>query len=46
MDEIFLDKFEGFLTFIIPCMEFIRSQTLEDRLTSGSECGDEQDDVL
>ena len=46
MDEIFLDKFEGFLTFIIPCMEFIHSQKHEDRLASGSECGDEPVDVM
>ena len=46
MEKALLDKFKGFLTFIIPCIGFILPQKLEDRLTSRSELGNESANVL
>ena len=46
MEKIFFNELKGFLTLIIPCMGFILSQKLEDKLTSGGEFGNESIDVL
>ena len=46
MEEVFLNKFEDCLTFIVPCMGFILPQELEDGLISGVEFGNESTDVL
>ena len=46
MNEVFIDKFKGFLTFIIPCMGFILSQKFEDELTSESKFGYESANIL
>jgi len=46
MEKVFLDKFKGFLTLSIPCMGFILSQKLEDRLTSEGKFGNESAVVL
>jgi len=46
VEEILLDRFKGFLELIIPCMWFILPYEFEDRLTSGSELGNESTNVL
>ena len=46
MKKVFLDKFKGLLTFIVPCMGFILPWELEFRLTNGGEFGNESADVL
>ena len=37
MKEVFLDKFKGFLKFIVPRVGFILPWELEDGLISGGE---------
>ena len=46
VEEIFLDKFKGFLVLIIPCMWFILPKEFEDGLTSRGEHGNESTNVL
>ena len=46
MEKIFLDKFEGNLTFIVPCIGFFLPKEFEDGLTSRSKFGNELVDVL
>ena len=46
MEELFLDNFKGFLTFIIPCVGFILPQEFKDGLTSRGELGNESTNVL
>ena len=46
MEELFLDKFKGFLTFIIPCVGFILPQEFKDGLTSRGELGNELANVV
>ena len=46
MKEEFLDKFKGFLTFIIPFVGLILPKEFEDGLTSRDESSNESTDVL
>ena len=46
MEEVFFDKFKGFLTFIILCIGFILSRKIEDGFTSGNDFGNESANIL
>ena len=46
MEEVFLDKFKGFLTFIVPWVGFILSKKFDDGFMSGNEFGDKSTDIL
>ena len=46
VEEIFFDKFKGFLAIIVPYIWFILPQEFEDGLISGSELGNESTNVL
>ena len=46
MEEVFLNKFKGFLTFIIPCVGFNLPYEFEYGLINGGELGNESNDIL
>ena len=46
MEEIFLDKFKGFLALIVPCVWFILPKEFKYGLIGGGELGDELTNVL